>query len=224
MTISSCETEHSGEGEYGTPLDENELATKESSPMHDDRCGSTYLSQMFYEEQIESKSKIKNDFNIFKTSLQQKVLNETTPSVNNFGTPIQQKKPVISQIAEIAEKDQNFTSVKAITEIERIKQITSDMSEEKIHQLILKSVQEGTYKQKIVPIDIWDFGGQKDYYMTHQLFITSRGIFVLMFNGNVDLHKHMPDLNFLPGHFGKPTVAGKITCFKFIFHCIFDYF
>ncbi|XP_052098003.1 uncharacterized protein LOC127732858 [Mytilus californianus] len=86
-------------------------------------------------------------------------------------------------------------------------QITCDMSHDKIHQLLIKAVKEGKYKQRIVPIDIWDFGGQKDYYMTHQLFITSRGIFVLMFNGSIDLHKLMPDLNFLPGHFGKPTVA-----------------
>ncbi|CAG2242050.1 unnamed protein product [Mytilus edulis] len=88
-----------------------------------------------------------------------------------------------------------------------MKEITANMSPDKIHELIVKAVQEGKYKQMIVPIDIWDFGGQKDYYMTHQLFITSRGIFVLMFNGSIGLHQHMPGLNFLPGHFGKPTVA-----------------
>lgn len=91
---------------------------------------------------------------------------------------------------------------------EWMKEIKSDMSHDKIHELVVKAVKEAKYKQMIIPIDIWDFGGQKDYYMTHQLFITSRGIFVLMFNGSVDLHKHMPDFDFLPGHFGKPTVAG----------------
>ncbi|CAC5399856.1 unnamed protein product [Mytilus coruscus] len=91
-----------------------------------------------------------------------------------------------------------------------MKEITTNKSPGKIHELIVKAVQEGKYKQKILPIDIWDLGGQKDYYMTHQLFITSRGIFVLMFNGSVGLHQHMPGLNFLPGHFGKPTVAGTV--------------
>ncbi|CAC5403822.1 unnamed protein product [Mytilus coruscus] len=90
---------------------------------------------------------------------------------------------------------------------EWMKEIKSDTSHDKIHQLVVKAVNEAKYKQMIIPIDIWDFGGQKDYYMTHQLFITSRGIFVLMFNGSVDIHKHMPDFDFLPGHFGKPTVA-----------------
>ena len=91
---------------------------------------------------------------------------------------------------------------------EWVENISSNMSQRQIHRLIVKAVEEGKYKQKVVPIDIWDFGGQKDYYMTHQLFITSRGIFVLMFNGSIDLHKHIPDLGFLPGHFGKPTVSG----------------
>ncbi|XP_076071515.1 uncharacterized protein LOC143042893 [Mytilus galloprovincialis] len=90
---------------------------------------------------------------------------------------------------------------------EWVENISSNMSQRQIHRLIVKAVEEGKYKQKVVPIDIWDFGGQKDYYMTHQLFITSRGIFVLMFNGSIDLHKHIPDLGFLPGHFGKPTVS-----------------
>ncbi|XP_076077014.1 uncharacterized protein LOC143047690 [Mytilus galloprovincialis] len=73
--------------------------------------------------------------------------------------------------------------------------------------MVFKSLREGKYKQNIIPIDVWDFGGQKDYYMTHQLFITSRGIFVLVFNGSIDLHKHLPDLSFLPGHFGKSNIA-----------------
>ena len=85
----------------------------------------------------------------------------------------------------------------------------SNMSNEKIQELVIEVLKEGKYKQEIVPIDIWDFGGQKDYYMTHQLFITSRGIFVLMFNGSHSIHQHMHDLGFLPGHYGKPTTAGN---------------
>ncbi|VDI82377.1 Hypothetical predicted protein [Mytilus galloprovincialis] len=89
-----------------------------------------------------------------------------------------------------------------------MKEVANELSHNKLHEMVISSIREGKYKQKIIPIDIWDFGGQKDYYMTHQLFITSRGIFVLVFNGSLNLHKHMPDLSFLPGHFGKPTIAG----------------
>ncbi|VDI74649.1 Hypothetical predicted protein [Mytilus galloprovincialis] len=90
---------------------------------------------------------------------------------------------------------------------EWMKEISSDMSIDKLHELMVKAVKEGKYKQMVVPIDIWDFGGQKEYHMTHQLFITSRGIFILMFDGSIDIHKHRSDLGFLPGHFGKPTAA-----------------
>ena len=57
----------------------------------------------------------------------------------------------------------------------------------KINMLVIDAIKEGKFKQKIVPFDIWDFGGQKEFYMTHQLFFTSRGVFVLMFNGSRDL-------------------------------------
>ncbi|VDI13621.1 Hypothetical predicted protein, partial [Mytilus galloprovincialis] len=87
------------------------------------------------------------------------------------------------------------------------KEVANELSHNKLHEMVISSIRDGKYKQNIIPIDIWDFGGQKDYYMTHQLFITSRGIFVLVFNGSLNLHKHMPDLSFLPGHFGKPTIA-----------------
>ena len=84
------------------------------------------------------------------------------------------------------------------------------MTNEKIQELVIEVLKDRKYKQEIVPIDIWDFGGQKDYYMTHQLFITSRGIFVLMFNGSLGIHEHMTDLSFLPGHHGIPTTAGNL--------------
>ncbi|XP_052083242.1 uncharacterized protein LOC127720609 isoform X2 [Mytilus californianus] len=65
----------------------------------------------------------------------------------------------------------------------------------------------GQYKMKVVPIDLWDFGGQKVYYMTHQLFISSRGIFIIIFNGSKNINKEMSDLSYLPGQKGKKTTA-----------------
>lgn len=128
----------------------------------------------------------------------------------DFETLSNQNYQGASEIKITKEKKQRVLIVSDDSASEWRNQITSDMSPDKIHELIVKAVEDGKYRQMVVPIDIWDFGGQKDYYMTHQLFITSRGIFVLMFNGSVDLNKHMPDLSFLPGHFGKPTVAGTV--------------
>ncbi|XP_071124203.1 uncharacterized protein [Mytilus edulis] len=128
-------------------------------------------------------------------------------SADCYETSTQQKHIVSPDLAEIQHKKQNFSLSTEKSKHEWIQKAISGMSHEKIHELLVKAVEEGKYKEIIVPIDIWDFGGQKDYYMTHQLFITSRGIFVLMFNGCIDLNKYMPDLKFLPGHFGNPTVS-----------------
>ncbi|CAC5361826.1 unnamed protein product [Mytilus coruscus] len=105
------------------------------------------------------------------------------------------------------DRGQSNKSVREKFREKLMKEVADELSHDQLHEMVISSIREGKYKQKIIPIDIWDFGGQKDYYMTHQLFITSRGIFVLVFNGSLNLHKHMPDLSFLPGHFGKPTIA-----------------
>ncbi|CAC5384660.1 unnamed protein product [Mytilus coruscus] len=132
-------------------------------------------------------------------------------------TSIEPKYAISSQLAESSE---NKLYLPVDSECVLTTEGTSDMSYDKIHQLLVNAVKEGKYKQMIVPIDIWDFGGQKDYYMTHQLFITSRGIFILMFNGCIDLHKHMSELNFLPGHFGKPTIAGTLILINTFFFTV----
>ncbi|CAG2219968.1 unnamed protein product [Mytilus edulis] len=120
-------------------------------------------------------------------------------------------KNLLLELPKMTERNRSTTQAIQIIsgqlDSEWMKEISSNMSTDKLHELMVKAVQEEKYKQMIVPIDIWDFGGQKDYHMTHQLFITSRGIFILMFNGSIGIHKHRPDLGFLPGHFGKPTIA-----------------
>ncbi|XP_076088218.1 uncharacterized protein LOC143058629 [Mytilus galloprovincialis] len=74
-----------------------------------------------------------------------------------------------------------------------------DMSEDEIIKLIRSECNKGNYEMIIVPIDLWDFGGQKIYHLTHQLFISSRGTFVLIFNGSKGIHDEIPDYTDLPG-------------------------
>lgn len=56
-----------------------------------------------------------------------------------------------------------------------------------IHDDILNEVRSGRYKISIAPSDLIDFGGQRSYDMTHQLFIHHSGSFVLMFDGLIGL-------------------------------------
>jgi hypothetical protein len=64
----------------------------------------------------------------------------------------------------------------------------NDISDDEIISLVLQERKKGDYKMIIIPIDIWDFGGQKIYYMTHQLFISSMGTYVVVFNGSIGIN------------------------------------
>jgi hypothetical protein len=65
-----------------------------------------------------------------------------------------------------------------------------------IQEDIKEKIKDGTYEMNIAPSDLVDFGGQRSFDMTHQLFIRYKGTFVLMFNGNigfsVPLEHHEP--------------------------------
>ena len=67
------------------------------------------------------------------------------------------------------------TSVPAVTK-------KSDV-ELSIQKDILEEIRQGKYKMKVAPSDLIDFGGQKSFDMTHQLFIRQKGSFVIMFDG-----------------------------------------
>jgi hypothetical protein len=55
-----------------------------------------------------------------------------------------------------------------------------------IQEDIKQEIRKGTYKIEIAPSDLVDFGGQRSFDMTHQLFMRHKGAFVLMFNGRID--------------------------------------
>ena len=60
-------------------------------------------------------------------------------------------------------------------------------SQNYITDIILEKIRNRTYKIDTAPSDLVDFGGQRSFDMTHQLFMRKKGTFVLMFNGAIDL-------------------------------------
>jgi hypothetical protein len=62
-----------------------------------------------------------------------------------------------------------------------------------IHEDIKVELRKGNYKVNIAPSDLVDFGGQKSFDMTHQLFIQHKGEFILMSNGIFDLCDPLPE-------------------------------
>ncbi|CAG2256576.1 unnamed protein product [Mytilus edulis] len=57
-----------------------------------------------------------------------------------------------------------------------------------VREDILEEVRKGRYLIDIAPSDLVDFGGQRSYDMTHQLFIQYRGSFIIMFDGRYELN------------------------------------
>lgn len=49
-------------------------------------------------------------------------------------------------------------------------------------QNLVKKARLAPVQDRLVPITIWDFGGQEIFYVTHQTFLSSRCIYMLVFN------------------------------------------
>lgn len=63
----------------------------------------------------------------------------------------------------------------------------------KLQADILDEVKNGQYRIDVAPSDLVDFGGQKSYDMTHQLFIQHGGSFVLLFDARFGLHNNLQE-------------------------------
>ena len=68
--------------------------------------------------------------------------------------------------------------------------VTDPFRQQSVPNSIITTIQDkirkGTYEMEIAPSDLVDFGGQRSFDMTHQLFMRQKGTFVLMFNGKID--------------------------------------
>lgn len=114
----------------------------------------------------------------------QKLTKNTTPSTNQF----------VTQPQDSITKSVNDHKGQPITIMEH-KQTTQiqifDIKDLQIQSDILNEVRNGKYKIEIAPSDLIDFGGQKSFDMTHQLFIQHSGSFLLMFDGRFGLNDQL---------------------------------
>lgn len=67
------------------------------------------------------------------------------------------------------------------------------LQEETLRKSILDDVRNKKYNLEIAPSDLVDFGGQKAFDMTHQLFILQEGTVLLLFDGSKDLNEPLPE-------------------------------
>ncbi|XP_052103282.1 probable serine/threonine-protein kinase pats1 [Mytilus californianus] len=67
------------------------------------------------------------------------------------------------------------------------------MTAASIQGVVLEELRTGKYEVEIAPSYLIDFGGQRSYDMTHQLFIQYQGTFVIIFDGRYGLHQPLKD-------------------------------
>lgn len=72
---------------------------------------------------------------------------------------------------------------------------------------VLQEIRDGKYKIRVAPSDLVDFGGQRSFDMTHQLFIQHKGTFVLMFDGRYGLHSPLKE-------YPQGDITAKGKCYK----------
>jgi hypothetical protein len=129
---------------------------------------------------------------------------ETHPSDDSESLPEIEKKmrpPPATKEAIASEKHtgakskgaRNKDTHKGLSKAQPQAQKMSKQSYITIHKDIKKELRKGNYKVNIAPSDLVDFGGQKSFDMTHQLFIQHKGEFILMFNGTFDLCDPLPE-------------------------------
>ncbi|CAG2233678.1 unnamed protein product [Mytilus edulis] len=122
----------------------------------------------------------------------------------------QQRRHVESQIEQKVNKEKQRQKTKAklerplLVDINTLLLKTSQKAlkgfqEQPIHTAhsiqddLLEKIKKGTNIMNIAPSDLVDFGGQKSFDMTHQLFIQHRGTFILMFDGRKGLYTELEE-------------------------------
>lgn len=73
---------------------------------------------------------------------------------------------------------------------------------------VLQEIRDGRFKTRVAPSDLVDFGGQRSFDMTHQLFIQHKGTFILMFDGRYGLHSPLKE-------YPQGDITAKSKCYKY---------
>ena len=113
----------------------------------------------------------------------------TKKNMTSEKLPAAESKAILSEKTDtvLVKGARNKDTHKGLSKPQLQTQKMSTQSYITIHEDIKEELRKGKYKVNIAPSDLVDFGGQKSFDMTHQLFIQRKGEFILMFNGIFDL-------------------------------------
>jgi hypothetical protein len=94
-----------------------------------------------------------------------------------------------------------------------VNEIKISVTQDKFFKKSWKVGKKKLHQRKIVPVIIWDFGGQDVFYSTHQTFLTYRAIYMLVLDGSRTLDERCPFEQYLPGKGGAKTQRGRSLFF-----------
>ncbi|CAC5425630.1 unnamed protein product [Mytilus coruscus] len=176
------------------------LKTEEMVPLKDGAGGHAVFSRILRGQpnvlrnnrqssvKQKSKSGLRNFARKFKNAMRNirtEVVNEVeikTAKVPEKAVTSSFTSPLILEKTQIVHREDKCRQDEpdAIPDVSKLDHYT-------VREDILEEVRNGRYIIEIAPSDLVDFGGQRSYDMTHQLFIQHRGSFIIMFNGRYEL-------------------------------------
>jgi GTPase SAR1 family protein len=89
------------------------------------------------------------------------------------------KEVSVPSAASVVRKPSIFDGLKSFFGVRKeVKEIKISVTPEEFLRKAWKVSEKELHRRKIVPVIIWDFGGQDVFYSTHQTFLTYRAIYI----------------------------------------------
>ena len=120
------------------------------------------------------------------------------------------KEVSVPSAASVVRKPSIIDGLKSFFGVRKeVKEIKISVTPEEFLKKSWKVGKKKLHWRKIVPVIIWDFGGQDVFYSTHQTFLTYRAIYMLVLDGSRTLDEPCPFEQYLPGKGGAKTQRGS---------------
>ncbi|XP_045199795.2 uncharacterized protein LOC123554019 isoform X2 [Mercenaria mercenaria] len=172
--------------------------------------GCDLLSQMVYENALREGKETDKTIRLMvlgchgqgKTSLTKNLLGESTDAVKSTNgidivkcTCTAEGASWKRQLSENAENEslQRIANVVKSTVPETISFVSGAKGDDVLDKLSKQLEKKGNSNEQIESITIWDFGGQFVYYATHQLFLSRKAVYLLVFDLSIDLSAKIED-------------------------------
>ncbi|XP_033101038.1 uncharacterized protein LOC117104330 [Anneissia japonica] len=151
------------------------------------------LLQKKNEKQPESQLSVKDEIKTFESV----ELPDVTKSTNTSPDAPVQSHDQMTASEDVPASDGEVDVLKSTSSIDDLTSPTTPDVPEEVVQIVLQILQDQERREENEGLEetlddlilsIWDFAGQDLYYITHQVFLVSRALYIICFNLCHDLH------------------------------------